>query len=406
MAQAAATKTTMYSWEGVDRNGRKVRGANEGPSVAFINATLRRQGIKPMKVRKQPKPLFKMKKPIKPKDIAIVTRQLATMIAAGIPIAQAFDILGRGHDNPSMQELLVSVRQDVEAGTNLSEALGKYPVHFDELYQNLVNAGEQSGTLDQLMDKIAVYKEKLESIKSKIKSALFYPAMVILVAFVVTAVLMIFVIPQFEQLFKNFGGQLPTMTQKVIDMSRWFQEYWWIVFGSVGGGIAAFVFLYKRSPKVQHMLDRLVLRLPVVGVIMVKATIARYSRTLGTLFGAGVPLVDALESVAGACGNRVYFNGVMDVRTDVSTGQQLALSMERTGLFPNMVLQMVSIGEESGELEIMLGKVADFFEQEVDDAVAAMSSLIEPFIMVFLGIVIGGLVVAMYLPIFKMAATV
>jgi len=395
-----------FIWEGVDRSGRKVKGEQQGPSSAFISATLRRQGIRPTRVRKRAKPLFSFKKKIKNKDIAIVTRQFATMIGAGIPIAQSFEILGRGHENPAMQELLLRIRQEVEAGTNLSDALSKHPRYFDDLYCNLVSAGEQSGTLDNLMDKIAVYKEKIEYIKGKIKSALFYPAAVIVVAFVVTAILMIFVIPQFEALFSRFGGQLPTMTRIVINASRFFQDWWWLIFGGIGGAVVGIGFTYKRSPRMRYTVDRLTLRLPVVGDIVRKATIARYSRTLATMFGAGVPLVDALDAVAGASGNRVYYNAVMEIKTDVSTGKQLAVSMEHTQLFPNMVLQMVAIGEESGELEVMLNKVADFFESEVDDSVAALSSLIEPFIIVFLGIVIGGMVVAMYLPIFKMAAVV
>lgn len=403
MAQAAG-KLTTFRWEGIDKNGRKVKGDNEAPSVAFVNALLRRQGIKPIKVRKKPKPLFVANKRIRPKDIAVMTRQVATMITAGIPIAQSFDIIGKGHPNPSMQKLLLAIKQDVEAGTNLSAALGKHPVHFDELYRNLVSAGEQSGTLDNLMEKIATYKEKIEAIKGKIKSALFYPAAVIVVSFIVTAILMLFVIPQFKALFEDFGAELPTLTQTVMNISEGFQEWWWVIFGGLAGGIIGLVYTYRRSTKMQYTLDRLILRVPVIGEILRKATVARFSRTLATMFGAGVPLVDALDSVAGAAGNRVYYNAIMQVKTDVSTGQQLTLSMTSTGMFPNMVLQMVAIGEESGELETMLDKVADFYEQEVDDSVAALSSLIEPFIIVFLGILIGGMVVAMYLPIFKMAA--
>ncbi len=401
-----AEKLIPFLWEGVDKSGRKTRGETEAPNAATVNATLRRQGIKPVKVRRRSKPLFQMKRKIKSKDVTIATRQLSTMIAAGIPIAQSFDILSKGQDNPSMRDMLISVRQDVEAGTNLSSALGKFPLHFDELYTNLVGAGEQSGTLDVLMDKIAVYHEKTEALKSKIKSALFYPAAVIVVAILVTAVLMIFVIPEFENLFHGYGAELPALTQMVINLSKWFRGNWWILLGGIIGSIVFLVFTHKRSARMRHIIDRVILRLPIVGEILRKATIARYARTLSTMFGAGVPLVDALESVAGASGNRVYHDGVMEIRSQVSTGQQLATSMEATSLFPNMVVQMVSIGEESGELELMLAKVADFYEQEVDDAVAAMSSLIEPLIMIFLGVVIGGLVVAMYLPIFKMASVV
>ena len=366
---------------------------------------LRRQGIRPTKVRKQSKPLFSLKnRRIQPKDIAIASRQLATMIGAGVPIAQSFEILGRGHDNPSMKTLLTSIRQDVEAGTNLSTALGRHPLHFDELYQSLVSAGEQSGTLDTIMNKIATYKEKVEKLKGQIKSALFYPAVVILVAFVVTAILLLFVIPQFEALFNNFGAELPSLTKFVVELSRSFQKNWWIIVGTAVGGIVFLVFTYKRSRKLQRLMDRVLLRLPIIGVIMRKATIARFSRTLATMFGAGVPLVESLDSVAGASGNRVYYEGILKIKNEVSTGQQLATAMSATDLFPNMVVQMVAIGEESGELETMLTKVADFYEQEVDDAVAALSSLIEPAIIVVLGVVIGGMVVAMYMPIFKMAA--
>ncbi|MCG6871662.1 MAG: type II secretion system F family protein [Gammaproteobacteria bacterium] len=403
MAQTAQQLTT-FVWEGVDRGGRTVKGENQGPSTAYVTATLRRQGIKPVRVRKKPKPLFSRRRPVKAKDIAVITRQLSTMISAGIPIAQSFDILARGHENPVMQNLLNGIRQDVEAGTSLSDSLRRYPAHFDDLYRNLVSAGEQSGTLDALMDKIATYKEKIEALKSKIRSALFYPTTVLLVAVVVTAILLIFVIPTFEELFKSFGAELPSLTQLIIELSQFFQEWWWAIFGTMIGAIVALSILYKRSASMRYTLDRILLRLPILGQVMKKATIARFSRTLATMFGAGVPLVDGLEAVAGASGNRVYYNAVLDIRSDVSTGQQLALSMESTGLFPNMVLQMVSIGEESGELELMLTKVADFYEQEVDDAVAALSSLIEPAIIIFLGLVVGTMVVAMYLPIFKMAA--
>lgn len=402
-----AKKQTIFIWEGHDKNGRKIKGENQSISATYLRATLRRQGIKPSKIRKQAKPLFSAKnKKITPKDISIITRQMATMINAGIPIAQSLDILARGSENPSLQNVMNTIRQDVEAGTNLSIALAKFPLLFDELYRNLVAAGEQSGMLDSMMDKIAAYKEKFEAIKSQIKSALIYPAATILVAFVVTAVLLIFVIPQFEQLFQNFGAELPTLTQVVINLSAVFQEWWWAIFGVLIGGGVSITYAYKRSPKMQYALDRLILRFPVVGKIVKKATIARFTRTLATMFAAGVPLVEALESVAGATGNRLYYDATHEIKADVSTGQQLALSMTTTGLFPTMVTQMVAIGEEAGELETMLSKVADFYEQEVDDAVAAMSSLMEPFIMVIIGVLVGGLVVAMYLPIFKMASVV
>lgn len=409
MAKTEATKKARldsYLWEGVDKQGKKTKGEMEAVSTAYVNATLRRQGINPTKVTKRRTSLFKVKKPIKPKDIAVFTRQLATMLMSGIPVAQAFEIVGKGHENPSMQELIMSVRQDVESGTNLTAALGKHPLYFDALYCNLVAAGEAAGILDTILDKLAVYKEKIEAIKGKIKSALFYPTAVIVVAFIITAVLLVFVIPQFESLFQGFGADLPALTQMVINLSRRFTEYWYLIFGSIIGSVVFLSYSYKRSIKMQHGMDRLLLRMPVIGEIVKKATIARFARTLSTMFAAGVPLVEALDSVAGASGNRVYYEGTMAIKADVSTGMQLQASMNSSGLFPNMVVQMVAIGEESGELDKMLSKVADFYETEVDDAVAGLSSLIEPIIMAFLGIVIGGLVVAMYLPIFKMAATV
>jgi type IV pilus assembly protein PilC len=402
----AARKLTTFLWEGVDKKGKKVHGETSAASVAFVNATLRRQGINPVKVRKKGKSLFTLKKKITPKDVAIFTRQLATMITAGIPIVQAFEIVGRGHENPSMQGLITSIRQDVESGTNLTTALGRHPLYFDALYCNLVAAGETAGILDGILEKIATYKEKIEAIKGKIKSALFYPAAVVVVAFIITAILLIFVIPQFENLFKSFGADLPAFTLFVIGISRVFQNYWYLIFGGLGGAIFFLGYTYKRSIKMQHTLDRLILKAPVVGVIVRKATIARFARTLSTMFAAGVPLVESLDSVAGASGNRVYYEGVMEIKADVSTGMQLQAAMAKTNLFPSMVVQMVAIGEESGELDAMLGKVADFYEREVDDAVAALSSLLEPIIMTFLGVVVGGLVIAMYLPIFKLAAAI
>jgi len=405
-ARAEKQKVFLFNWEGLDKKGKRLQGQTEAISIAYVNAMLRRQGISPTKVRKKSKSLFESKKKITTKDITVFTRQFATMVQSGIPIVQGIDIVAKGHENPSMQTLLTSVKQDIESGTNLSQALGKHKLYFDNLYCNLVQAGEQAGILDTILDKVATYKEKIEAIKSKIKSALFYPAAVIVVAFVVTAILMIFVIPQFEAMFKNFGAELPALTQLVINISKVFQDYWWLMLGVVVGTVTSVGYTYKRSDKMQHTVDRLLLKAPVVGEIVKKATIARYARTLGTMFAAGVPLVESLDSVAGASGNRVYYEGVMAIKAEVSTGTHLRHAMERTGLFPNMVVQMVAIGEESGELDKMLGKVADFYEAEVDDAVEAMSSLIEPFIMAFLGVVIGGLVVAMYLPIFKMASAV
>lgn len=409
MAAATAAKapaSDVFVWEGVDKKGKKVKGETSGASVAFVNATLRRQGINPTKVQKRKAQLIKRKKKISPKDVAIFTRQLATMIQAGIPIVQAFDIVGKGHENPSMQQLLMAVKEDIESGTAMNLALAKHPLYFDALYCNLVAAGEQAGILDSLLDKIATYKEKIEAIKGKIKSALFYPTAVIVVAFIITAILMIFVIPQFESLFKGFGGDLPAFTQLVINISKIFQSYWWAIFGGLGGTAFAISYTYKRSIKMQHGLDRAILKAPIVGQIVKKATIARFARTLSTMFAAGMPLVEALDSVAGAAGNRVYFEGVMQIKNDISTGMQLQAAMNSTALFPNMVIQMVAIGEESGELDEMLSKVADFYEAEVDDAVAGLSSLLEPIIMAVLGVVVGGLVIAMYLPIFKMGAVV
>ncbi len=405
VATAKKPKFETFVWEGVDRQGRKTRGEMDAASVAFVNATLRRQGINPTKVNKRRAPLIKLKKKITPKDVAVFTRQLATMIQSGIPIAQAFDIVGKGHENPSMQTLILGIKQDVESGTNLTDALRKQPLYFDALYCSLVAAGEQAGILDNILDKVATYKEKIEAIKGKIKSALFYPTAVIVVAFIITAVLLVFVIPQFESLFQGFGADLPALTQLVIDLSRAFSRWWWAIIGGIITVVVLTGYTYRRSEKMQHTLDRALLRAPVIGEIVRKATIARFARTLSTMFAAGVPLVEALDSVAGASGNRVYYEGTQAIRADVSTGMQLQAAMNATGLFPNMVVQMVAIGEESGELDAMLGKVADFYEREVDDAVAALSSLLEPVIMVFLGVVIGGMVIAMYLPIFKLAST-
>jgi type IV pilus assembly protein PilC len=406
-----ARKTTkvrmqQFVWEGKDAKGRELKGENEAPNAAYVKSLLRRQGIKPSKVRRKPKPLFQMKKRIKGRDITFATRQLSTMIGAGIPVAQSVEAIARGHENPSVQELLTSIRQDVESGTSLSQSMKRFPLHFDRLYTSLVAAGEESGTLDVLLEKVAAYKEKIDAIKGKIKSAMLYPVAVLVVAVVVIAILLIFVIPQFETLFRNFGGDLPSLTRWVVDLSRWFQEWWWLFFGCLIGTIVGTVAAYRRSPRMQFLMDRVTLKLPLFGPLVKKAVIARYARTLSTMFGAGVPLVDGLESVAESTGNRVYRNAVLDVRNEVSTGRSLEVSMAQTGLFPSMVLQMVSSGEESGELELMLEKIAEFFEREVDDAVAALSSLIEPIMIVILGAIVGTMVVAMYLPIFKLAAVI
>jgi len=402
--RATKVKLQQFVWEGKDNKGRELKGENEGPNAAYVKSMLRRQGIRPSKVRRKPKPLFQMKKSVKAKDISFATRQLSTMIGAGIPVAQSLEAIARGHDNPSVQELLTAIRQDVESGTSLSQSMRRFPLHFDRLYTSLVAAGEESGTLDILLEKVATYKEKIEAIKGKIKSALLYPAAVLIVAIVVIAILLIFVIPQFESLFQGFGGDLPTLTRVIVDLSRWFQEWWWAFFAVLIGTIVAAVAAYRRSARLQFLMDRIALKMPMFGPLIQKAVIARFSRTLSTMFGAGVPLVDALESVAEGTGNRVYRNAVLNVRNEVSTGRALEVCLAQTGLFPSMVLQMISSGEESGELELMLMKIAEFFEQQVDDAVAALSSLIEPIMIVMLGAVVGTMVVAMYLPIFKMAA--
>jgi len=408
MATKTAVKLKLYTflWEGVDRNGKTIIGEMEGTGVAHINSMLRRQGINPKKVKKQVKALSFGKPKIKPKDIAVFTRQMATMLTAGLPVVQSFDIVAKGSENMAMRDLIMKIKHDVESGTNLTEALSKHPLYFDALYCSLVGAGEQAGILDTLLEKIATYKEKIENIKSKIKSALFYPTAIVIVAFIITAILLIFVIPQFEALFADFGADLPGLTKVVISMSKTFTEWWWAIFGVIIGSIVGFSYAYKRSIKMQHAMDRALLKAPIIGAIVRKATIARFARTLATMFAAGVPLVDALDSVAGAAGNAVYEQGTREIQAEVSTGTQLQTAMERVNLFPNMVVQMVAIGEEAGELDSMLSKIADIYEGEVDDAVAGLSSLLEPIIMAFLGIVVGGMVVAMYLPIFKLAAVV
>ncbi len=409
MAEKVA-RLDVYSWEGTDRRGERVKGETSGASVALVKADLRRQGVNPLKVRKKPKPLLggggpKGKK-IQAKDIAIFSRQLATMMSSGVPLVQAFEIMGKGHDNPSMRNLIMAVKGDVEGGSPLADSLRKHPRQFDELTCNLVHAGEQAGILESLLDKIATYKEKTEAIKSKIKKALFYPTAVLVVAFVITAILLIFVIPQFQELFAGFGADLPALTLMVIQMSEVFQAYWYLIFGSLGLAGWGFMQLKRRSKGFSEGLERLSLKMPVFGNILTKAAIARFARTLSTMFAAGVPLVEAMDSVAGAVGNVVYRNAVLKMRDDVATGTALTTSMAQVNLFPNMVVQMTSIGEEAGSLDTMLGKIADFYEQEVDDAVDGLSSLMEPIIMAVLGVLIGGLVVAMYLPIFKMGEVV
>ena len=409
MAQQKALKISTFTWEGVDKSGRKVRGDSQAETPTALRVQLRQQGIAAQKIRRKSS-LFgsaaKRGKRIVPGDIAIFTRQLSTMINSGVPLVQAMEIIGRGHENPTMRKLVTSIKDDVESGTSLSDALGKHPLHFDELVCNLVNAGEQAGVLDTLLDKIATYKEKTESLKKKIKKALFYPTAVLVVAFIVTAILLLFVVPQFEELFRGFGADLPAFTRMVINLSEFMQAYWWAVFGGLILAVVGFAQARKRSLKFAHALDRLSLRIPVVGDILRKAAIARFSRTLATMFAAGVPLVEALQSVSGATGNVVYGNAVLEMRDEVAAGQQLQWAVERSRLFPHMVVQMVAIGEEAGSLDTMLSKVADFYEEEVDNAVDSLSSLLEPLIMAILGVLVGGLVVAMYLPIFKLGAVV
>jgi type IV pilus assembly protein PilC len=396
-------KLINFSWEGKDKSGKAVKGEMRASGESMVSANLRRQGISNAKIKK-----VRMGggKKVTAQDIAFFTRQLATMMKAGVPLLQSFDIVAKGHENPSVARLLIDIKTDVETGSSLGQAFRKYPLYFDNLYCNLVAAGEQAGILETLLDRLASYQEKIMAIKGKIKKALFYPISILVVAFVVTAVIMIFVIPQFKEMFKSFGADLPAPTMFVMHLSEIFVKYWYIIFGTIGGSVWFFFNTWKRSEKMQFFMDRLMLKVPVFGDLVRKATIARWTRTLSTMFAAGVPLVEALDSVAGASGNKVYFNATKKIQQEVSTGSSLTVSMQNSGVFPSMVLQMVAIGEESGALDGMLGKVADFFEREVDDAVDALSSLMEPMIMAVLGVVIGGLVVAMYLPIFKMGAAV
>ena len=404
---ADQTEQLDFIWEGTDKNRKKTQGVIPAKSEIIAKTELRRQGYRVTKIRKKPRPLFKARiKAITPGDIAVFSRQLATMLKAGVPLVQAFDIVGKGHDNPSMQVMLLSVKADVEGGDTLAEALKKKPLYFDDLFCNLVEAGEHAGVLETLLDKIATYKEKTESMKKKIKKALTYPIAVVVVAFIVTAILLLFVVPVFEDLFKGFGADLPAFTRMVVNMSEWLQEWWWIILGIIILAVYMFGYFKKRSRPFNHFLDKTLLKIPVVGLILNKSAIARFARTLSTMSAAGVPLVDALQSVAGACGNIIYAEAVMKMREEVATGQRLQFAMSQAILFPNMVQQMVAIGEESGSMDAMLSKVADFYEEEVDNLVDNLSSLMEPIIMVILGILIGGLIVAMYLPIFKMGAAI
>jgi type IV pilus assembly protein PilC len=402
---AEAAKQYPFSWQGKDAKGTLIKGTQVAVNEAAVRANLRRQGLVPVVIRRQ-STLFQKRSKITTEDIAVFSRQLATMMQAGIPLVQAFDIVANGHENPGMQKLLSAIKVDIEGGTTLADALAKHPLYFDDLFVNLVNAGEQSGALETLLDKIATYKEKTEAIKKKIKKALTYPTAVIFVAFIVTAILLVFVIPQFEALFLGFGADLPTFTRIVVNLSLFVRSNGLIIVVLLFAAGATFGYFKKRSRKFNHFLDRTILRIPIIGEIMRKAAIARFTRTLSTMFSAGVPLVEALESVAGATGNIVFEEATMEIRTEVATGQRLQRAMEATELFPNMVIQMVAVGEESGSLDEMCGKVADFYERDVDDAVDNLSSLLEPMIMAILGIIVGGLVIAMYLPIFKLGAVV
>src|SRR6476660_137237 len=409
MATAAATaarrevKEYSFTWEGRDRAGKILKGDMRASGEAVVQSTLRRQGVAVIRVKRQRSGLGGK---IKEKDITLFTRQLATMMKSGVPLLQAFDIVGKGHSNAGVQRLLMDIKTEVETGSNLKAAFEKHPLHFDALFCNLVGAGEQAGILDSLLDRLATYKEKILAIKGKIKSALFYPIAIILVAFIITAIIMIFVIPAFKTVFASFGADLPAPTLIVMAISDFFVKFWYLIFGVVIGGVYGFFYAWKRSQSVQIFMDRLMLRLPVFGDMVRKATIARWTRTLSTMFAAGVPLVEALDSVAGAAGNYEYYLATKKIQAEVSTGSSLTVSMQNTELFPDMVLQMVAIGEEAGSLDGMLSKVADFFEAEVDDAVDALSSLMEPLIMVVLGTLIGGMVIAMYLPIFKLGQAV
>ncbi|PWY54902.1 type II secretion system protein F [Legionella qingyii] len=402
-----ANTTLTFHYTGVNKAAQKINGDIEARSLALAKVELRKQGIVVNKIAKKRAPLFSLKsKKIKSADITVFSRQLATMIESGIPLVQSFDIVAKGQSNKRFKELIETIKRDVETGLTLSESLKKFPAHFNELFCNLVEAGEKSGSLDIMLDKVATYKEKIETIKKKIKKALTYPLAVLVVAFLVTAGLLIFVVPQFEALFKGFGADLPAMTQAVVSMSKFFQSYWYLIFGILGGGIYAFIYAEKHSPQFAQNVDKALLKIPVIGPIIEKAAIARFARTLSITFAAGLPLVEALKSVAGATGNIIFAKATDNIREEVSTGQQMNKAMENTQLFPNMVIQMVAIGEESGALEKMLSKVADFYEEDVDNAVDSLSSLLEPIIMCVLGVLVGGLVVAMYLPIFKLGSAV
>jgi type IV pilus assembly protein PilC len=402
-ASANLTKEVIFSWEGKDKAGKTVKGELRAGGEATVSATLRRQGILVTKIKKKS---FSSGKKITDKDITLFTRQLATMMKAGVPLLQSFEIVAKGHSNPSVAKLIQDIRADVETGTSLNQAFRKFPLYFDALFCNLVGAGEQAGILEDLLTRLAIYKEKTIAIKGKIKSALFYPVSILVVAFVVTAVIMIFVVPAFKSVFTSFGADLPAPTVFVMNLSDFFVKWWWIIFPSIFAAVYFFFQSWRRSEKVQRYMDTLLLKVPVFGDVVMKATVARWTRTLATMFAAGVPLVESLDSVGGAAGNFVYLDATKKIQTEVSTGTSLTAAMQNSDVFPSMVTQMVAIGEESGALDQMLGKVADFYEEEVDEAVESLSSLMEPMIMVVLGVLIGGLVIAMYLPIFKLGSVV
>jgi type IV pilus assembly protein PilC len=400
--QPQKAKEYAYQWEGKDKSGKIVKGEMRAPGEASVSALLRRQGFNNIKIKR----LRTSSQKITAKDITLFTRQLAVMMKSGVPLLQTFDIVAKGHSNPSVTRLLLSIKTDVETGSSLEQAFRKHPLYFNQLYCNLIGAGEAAGILDSLLERLATYMEKTQALKSKIKSALFYPVSIIVVAFLITAIIMIFVIPAFKELFSSFGADLPGPTLLIMAISDFFVDYWYLIFGGIGGGLYAFFYFWKRNKAMQETMDRLLLKLPIFGELIRKATIARWTRTLSTMFAAGVPLVESLDSVAGAAGNAVYYSATKVIQREVSTGSSLTVSMQNTEVFPSMVLQMAAIGEEAGSLDSMLGKVADFYEAEVDDAVAAISSLMEPIIMVVLGTLIGGMVIAMYLPIFKMGQVV
>ncbi len=405
-AKSATAEKVEFLYEGTNRGGGKVKGEIFALSDTMAKSELRKQGINPLKVKKKPKALFGGMAKIEAADICIFARQMATMMQAGVPLVQSFEIIAQGSDNKTMQKMIMSIKTEVEGGVSMAEALAKQPLYFDALFVNLVHAGEQSGALETMLDKLAIYKEKTEALKAKVKKALFYPIAVLIVAFIVTLILLVFVVPQFEELFESFGADLPALTQFVIDLSEFMQQWWWAIAGGIGGTVYTILRIKKTSPKMQEAFDRMALKMPVIGDITTNSAIARFARTLETMSAAGVPLVEAMDSVAGATGNIIYYKASMKIKDEVSQGTQLQTSMRNTGLFPNMAIQMVSIGEEAGSLDSMLAKVADFYETAVDNAVDALTSLLEPIIMAVLGVLVGGLIIAMYLPIFKLGAVV